>query len=185
MVTVLQPKVDVTPVPTAVVQPATPVTPPSPVEKSDAPSTIERSKPEAVLPAPAAAITAESRGIDGGSFAVMDAGGYVRRLEDYRGYVVVIGVWSAEHASTLRNLDLVYKAIGSNPKARVLAVSNSRQSPPVNVTFPLLTNSNSQLLGLKESQFAVLDAAGVERMRGSLESNPDELIRSVQALLGN
>jgi hypothetical protein len=114
------------------------------------------------------------------AFLVTDPAGYSRSLEDYRGLIVLIGVWSSNQVESVSNLERLYKTFGANPKLRLIGVSNERVPKPTNTTFPIFYNQGSRLLNAKVGEFLLLDEAGGIRLRGSLAADLDELSKTLR-----
>ncbi|PYS50942.1 MAG: hypothetical protein DMG13_19780 [Acidobacteria bacterium] len=123
---------------------------PSPVQGSGTP--IPGSGPDGTAP----------------DFLVTDPAGYSRTLEDYRGHVLLIGVWSGDQPKAAASLERLYKTFGSNTNLRLIGVSYERQAKPTNTTFPVVYNQGSRLLDAKPGEFVLLDKSGSVRLRGSL-----------------
>jgi hypothetical protein len=113
-------------------------------------------------------------------FIVFDPAGYARTLADYRGYVVVVGIWDAQHADSIEGFERLYKAFGSRSSLRFLGVSNGREPKPANTTFPILYNQGSKLFGAEPGEFILLDKAGAVRLRGSLTSDFADLEQQLE-----
>jgi hypothetical protein len=174
-----------TPVPVADNAPATSPTPSSPAIKSPEPeqgTEVGRAKPTANESAPvdrrlevAPKVTSNSP-----DFLITDPAGYMHRLDEYRGHVVVIGVWSPEQRAAILNLERVYKASSTNPKIRVLGVSIKSERKPTNTTFPMFHNEGSKLLGAQSGEYVMLDESGAIVLRGSLVKDSETLIKNLQ-----
>ena len=165
---------------TPAIAPATPAITQESVPKDAGPEDVARAKPDAIAnPAsgPAAAPPPAAGNLE--PFSVIDPGGYVSKLENYRGYVLVFGVVSA-NGQDAQNLDRIYQTYAANAKFRLLGVSPSR---PADSRFPLVRNFNSTLLGARDGEFVVLDANGTERLRGSLLTDTATLDRTIRTLL--
>jgi len=177
-----------TPAPAAVESPAVIAeverTPAAPVAKVSEPSQSERSKPE-----PDKASTADVRKAvpaiseNAPAFVITDPAGYSRTLNDYRGYVLIFGVWSAREPKTVSNLERLYQIFGNNTKIRIVGVSMKREPRPKTATFPIAVNQASKLLGAGPSDVVIVDGAGRVRMKGTLLQEPSSLINAVQAAL--
>jgi hypothetical protein len=113
-------------------------------------------------------------------FLVMDAAGFSRRVEDFRGHFILITVWSSASPEAISNFDRLYKAYGSQAKFRFAGVSNDRLSKPANTTFPVFYNQGSKLFGLQPGEFILLDEKGGIAMRGSLTKDFDTLQKALQ-----
>lgn len=116
-------------------------------------------------------------------FLVTDPAGYSRSLKDYRGYVLIVGVWNGKQPRTIANLERVYQTFGPNTKLRILGVANKRQPKPAAATFPIAYNQGSTLLGAKESEFLVVDGEGIIRSQGTLLQDGNALIASIRSTL--
>ena len=146
----------------------------------------ERAKPSVssaeAKPAGADAQTAREFGKapDAPEFLVIDPAGYSRTLQDYRGHVLLIGVWSSGQVETVANLERLYKTFGTNANLRFIGVASDHQPKPANTTFPIVYNQGSRLLGAVPGQFIVLDESGSVRLRGSLVKDFDALQKLLQ-----
>jgi hypothetical protein len=118
---------------------------------------------------------------DGADFAVIDAAGYSTSLDNYKGYSVVIGVWSANQPQTVDTMNRIYSAFGHDPQVRVLGVASARQEPLDRATFPVVFNRGSQLLGLKTGELVLIDKAGQQRWSGSLTEPPDTILSKIKS----
>jgi hypothetical protein len=164
--------------------PAASVEPTPPNVKADAPLAPERAKPspggerrEATPeraprggPAPVSGL-----GPDAPDFLVTDPAGHSRTLDDYRGYSLLVGVWSGNQPRAAASLERLYKTFGSNTKLRLIGVSNQRDAKPANTTFPIVYNQGSRLLDAKPGEYVLLDESGIVRLRGSLTGDLGEL----------
>lgn len=169
--------------PAAVQPPAVAQTQPSePVKNSDSATTaIERTKP--VEPAGAAdrmPSAQPARSSNAPEFQIIDAAGYARRLEDFRGHIVVMGVWSGAPSEAVANFERLYTAYGSDARFRFLGISNESLAKPANATFPVFYNQGSKLLGVQSGEFVMLDENGSGVLRGSLLKDFEELQRALQ-----
>ncbi len=161
----------------AQIQSAEPVKSPDP-----ATSAVERTKP-AVEPAGAVnrmPVAQPAHSSNAPEFQVIDAAGYTRRLEDFRGHIVVLGVWSDASSEAVANLERLYKTYGSDVRFRFLGISNESLAKPANATFPVFYNQGSKLLGALSGDFVMLDETGSVLLRGSLLKDADELQRALQ-----
>ena len=163
------------------------VEPPAVPAKTDAVADSERAKPsvssaESQPARPDAQATLRAAGSSGNTpeFLVIDPAGYSRTLEDYRGLVLLIGVWNSGQPEATANLEQLYKGFGSNKNLRFLGVSNERQSKPANTTFPVVYNQGSRLLGAAPGEFVLLDEAGSVRLRGSLVNDFEDLQKQLR-----
>jgi len=172
--------------PQAVTAPAAgPATPEIP--KITTPPPAERAKPDittgggyspSTLPASPPPATGQAA-----QFSVTDAAGYSRTLADYKGHVLIFGVWSSNQPRSVSNLERIYQAFGANPEVRVLGVANERQVKPSNATFPIAYNQGSNLLGTGAQEFVVVDGNGAVLMRGSLLGDSTRLLNSIRTIL--
>ena len=108
-------------------------------------------------------------------FLVMDLAGYTRRVEDFRGHVALISVWSAASPEAISNFEKLYKTHGAQARFRFVGVSNERLAKPANTTFPVFYNQGSKLFGLRPGEFVLLDEKGEIALRGSLVKDFDKL----------
>jgi hypothetical protein len=173
-----------TPLPTATSRPQigpTASTEAAPPIKDTSGGEIERAKPSAepVTPADQNPIAAAPLSATLPEFLVTDPAGYTRTLDDYRGHIVVIGVWTTGQPESTANLDRLYKAFGANPKFRFLGISNQRFAKPANVTFPAVYNQGSRLFGAQPGEFVVLDENGSVELRGSLVKDFNSLRKAL------
>ena len=132
------------------------------------------SPPAAIPPVPAQ---------DAPAFVVADSAGYSRNLTDFRGYVLIFGVWSSNQPQTIANLQHIYDAFGKNTKVRILGVTNETGQKPSKGTFPVAYNQGSRLLGATLSEFLVVDGAGNIRHRGSLLDSQANLLTTIRTSL--
>ena len=146
---------------------------------------VTRAKPDATaaLSPSAGPVNGSTAGNSSEAFAVIDPAGYVRRLEDYRGNVLVFGVWSPDQPQAARNLEAIYRTFTTNTRFRLLGISNRRQQTPAGITFPVVYNHESRLLGARESEFVVIDGTGAERLRGSLLTDTAGSLQRIRAIL--
>jgi len=155
--------------------PAASVEAPPPV-KTDEVTNIVRAKPEpSQPPKPDRIEPAVVADVNAPDFLVTDPAGYSRTLEDYRGRVALIGVWSKDQPQSVASLERLYETFGSDTRLRLVGVSNERVQKPANTSFPILYNQGSRLLGLKPGEFVLLDEAGSVKLRGSLVKDFESL----------
>jgi hypothetical protein len=152
------------------------------IKNTDTAPAVERAKPAADrtkrtdrVPPAKAAVSPNAP-----EFLVDDPAGYSRRLEDFRGHIVVMGLWSGASAEAIANLERLYKVYGSNAKFRFVGVSNQSLAKPANATFPVFYNQGSKLLGAQPGEFVLLDENGAVALRGSLVKDFDGLQRFLQ-----
>jgi AhpC/TSA family len=117
-------------------------------------------------------------------FLVKDLAGYSRRIEDFRGHVVVITVWSGASPEAISNFEKLYKAHGAQAKFRFVGVSNERLTKPANATFPVFYNQGSTLFGVRSGEVVVLDEKGVVTLRGSLTKDFDRISHGLNGFSG-
>jgi len=142
--------------------------------KSDAPDP----KSPGIKPGPEPPITDISP-----AFLVTDPAGYSTNLEDYRGHVLFIGVWSEDQPEASQNIQKLYQAFGNRKEVRILGVTSRNQERPAGMTFPMVFNNGSRLLDIRSSDFAVVDKEGNVQMRGSLVVDPSVLTPKIRAKL--
>jgi hypothetical protein len=124
--------------------------------------------------------TSSDRAPDAPAFLITDLAGYSRSLEDYRGFTLLLGVWSLDLPESVANLERLYKTFGSNPKVRVIGVSDQRASKPPNTTFPIFYNQGSRLLDAKPGDFVLLNGTGTVRLRGSITGDFESLSKTLR-----
>jgi len=153
--------------------------------KVDGEAAAMRAKPDApdpkspgIKPSPEPAITDNSP-----AFLVTDPAGYSRTLEDYRGRVLLIGVWSADQPEAAENIQRLYETFGSRKELRILGVTSHTQERPAGMTFPTAFNNGSRLLETRSPGFVVVDKEGNVQMRGSLVGDANALTTKVRAKL--
>jgi len=160
------------------------------IVKSEGQPTVERAKPAPAVKTPSNAPTpAPKPDVDQADkrppFLVSDAAGYSRTLSDYRNRTLIFGVWSPKDTHAIATLQRLYETYGSNPKVRILGISNESMAKPANGTFPVVYNENSQLLGAQPSDIVIVDGTGTVRFRGSLNGNPNMVVKTVNSALGS
>ena len=178
------------PVPAPAVQPpsvAASMPEPAPVPKVSGNGTAdERTKPEPSVSAQPGAPAPDSpfaAGANTPEFLVSDLAGYSRTLNDFRGHILIFGLWSADQPQTAANLDHIYKAVSANTKLRVLGVSLKRETKPAGTTFPTAFNQGSSLMGAVSGQFFVVDGNGKIVLRGNLLDDPATILASIRTVL--
>ena len=117
-------------------------------------------------------------------FLVVDLAGYTRRVEDLRGHVALITVWSGASSEAVSNFEKLYKAHGSQARFRFVGVSNERLAKPANTTFPVFYNQGSKLFDLRPGEFVLLDEKGEIVLRGSLVKDFDKLSHGLNGFSG-
>jgi hypothetical protein len=113
---------------------------------------------------------------------VTDLAGYAHKLEDYRGHVVLVAVWSGASQEAISNLETLYKTYGGNVKFRFVGVSNARVSKPANATFPVFYNQGSKVFGAGSGEFVLLDQNGGVLSRGSLTKDIESLRETLRGI---
>src|SRR5262245_8046014 len=109
----------------------------------DAPPVIH-AKPDATPPVAPRKPAAETLvPANAPQFGVIDPAGYSTTLADYRGYNLLLGVWSSDRPQAAMALERVYRTFGSNTRVRILGVSRSRQNRLAGTTFPMVFNNGS------------------------------------------
>jgi hypothetical protein len=116
-------------------------------------------------------------------FLVADAAGYSTSLQDYRGHVLLFGVWSADEPEAAQNLQRLYQAFGNRKEVRILGISSRNQERLAGTTFPMVFNSGSHLIETHISNFALIDKEGTVQMRGSLVGDSNALIPKIREKL--
>lgn len=157
----------------------------SPLSSKADPGEVARAKPSADAgSAPDRTSPSEKSGAAGAGleFLAVDAAGYAHTLEEYRGHVVVIGVWSPGQAASIEQIERLYKTFGANPKLRFLGVTNESRAKPAHTTFPVLYNQGSNLFGARPGQFVLLGADGTVGLRGSIVNDFERLRSLLQAM---
>jgi hypothetical protein len=154
---------------------------PPPIKNPDETAPVARTKPNqpTIVPdrTPAGRPAASGNAPE---FLVTDLAGYAHTLEDYRGHVALIGVWSGASQEAISNLETLYKTYGGNVKFRFIGVSNARLAKPANVTFPVFYNQGSKLFGARSGEFVLLDENGGVLLRGSLVKDIEILRKAMQ-----
>jgi hypothetical protein len=153
---------------------------PAPI-KNDATEEPKRAKPSTEPGAPADRLPAfPAVSSNAPDFLVTDPAGYSHTLDEYRGRVVVIGVWGHDQAESVANLERLYKAHAANSRLRFLGVTNERQTTVVNLTFPVVYNQGSKLFGAQPGDFVLLDENGAVALRGSLVKDFESLTKALR-----
>lgn len=153
---------------------------PAPVP--NAPNDVQRAKPTAASDreSPPVAGLATSASDNGPDFLVIDPAGYSHTVDEYRGHIVVIGVWSNDQPQPTSNLERLYKSHASNTRIRFLGVSNDSQRRPANTTFPVAYNQGSKIFGARVGEFVLLNEGGGVQLRGSLTTDFEKLRNALQ-----
>jgi hypothetical protein len=153
------------------------------VEKVQDESPILRAKPQTNSSAAALNANGQSEQDRTADFLVTDPAGYSSTIENYRGYMLLFGVWSADEPHSVSNLERIYQVFGSNTEMRILGVSNQRGTKPAGTTFPVVYNQGSRLLGTGKGKFVLLDKTGSVQLRGSLAEDYTKLVNTLEAAL--
>jgi len=164
------------PVPTVVVEPAPIKEEPGPLPKLAKPTP----EPDRQLPRNSGVVVPVTP--DSPEFLVTDPAGYSHTVDEYRGHVVVLGVWNRSQLEPTSNFERLYKTFGANPKLRFLGVANERLTKPAGLTFPVLYNQGSKLFGAKPGEFVLLDPMGSVKLRGSLVGDFESLRRALEKM---
>jgi hypothetical protein len=115
-------------------------------------------------------------------FAVMDAARYEKRLSDFRGQILLIGVLAPKQPKAAANLERLYRTFGT--QLRLLAIAESRRDPaPINTPFQIYYNNGSDLLGTNEAEYAIVDRAGTVVSKGTLIGEPTAIVNAVAAAI--
>ena len=153
-------------------------------DKNDAVVQTERAKPAPdatsepkVTGRPASPSTPEA---NAPAFLVSDPAGYSHAIQDYRGFKVLIGVWSPNQPQSITALERIYKAFGSDSTLRFIGVSPQRAKKPANTTFPVFSNQGSQLMGAKPGEFVLLNESGTVTIRGLLAADFELLSKTLR-----
>jgi hypothetical protein len=173
----------VVPTPTVNNAPTTSPTPSLPtIKNSEQGPEVGRAKPTVNESAPVDRKVETPSNVASNSpdFLITDPAGYMHRLDEYRGHIVVIGVWSPEQRAAIANLERIYKANAANPKIRLLGVSTKGARRPANTTFPMFHNEGSKLFGAQSGEYVLLDESGTIVLRGSLVKDSEALTRKLQ-----
>jgi len=152
-------------------------------DKDDVVVQTERAKPAPDAPPKVTGRPASAPSVAGANapeFLVSDPAGYSHSIQDYRGFKVLIGVWSPSQPQSIAALERVYKTFGSDPTLRFIGVSPQRAAKPANTTFPVFSNQGSQLMGAKPGQFVLLNASGTVTLRGSLAEDFELLSKTLR-----
>jgi hypothetical protein len=175
--TPLLPSVAVTPTAAPVASANTP----SPIKENDS-EEVQRAKPspETSTPADTRPRPVSVIGPNAPEFLVTDPAGYSHTLDEYRGHVLVIGVWNRKQPDSIANIERLYKANADNPKLRFLGVSADSRAKPPNTTFPVVYNEGSKILGAKPGEFVLVDENGAVELRGSLVREFDSLTQALR-----
>jgi len=153
--------------------------------KSEDLSTPQLLKPDAPITKPSEPTTASEPAIPDNApeFLVITPEGYSKSLQDYKGRVLVLGVWSGDQAEAVQNLQKLYQAFGTRRDVRILGASALNQARPAGTTFPIVFNNGSRLLETRTSNFVVVDKEGNVQMRDSLAGDSNALVTKVRARL--
>jgi hypothetical protein len=153
---------------------------PPPVKETQA-AEVTRAKPAPdVSPVADQKFTSPALPADAPDFRVTDPAGYTHTLADYRGHLVVIGVWRTGQPESINAIERLYKANAANSKIRFLGVSNEKDARPRNTTFPIVYNQGSKMFGAQPGDFVVLDESGAVQLRGSLVKDYEALRKALQ-----
>jgi hypothetical protein len=109
--------------------------------------------------------------------------GYSTNLPEYKGRVLLLGVWSSDQPKAVQNLQKLYQAFGTRRDVRILGASTRRLDRPAGTTFPMVFNNGSRLLDTRPSNFVIVDKEGNVQMRDSLVGDPATLVSKVKTKL--
>ena len=153
--------------------------------KSENLTPIDRSKPDAPIAKPPDSIRSSEPAIPDNApeFLVNTPEGYSTTLQDYKGRVLVMGVWSSDQTEAVQNLQKLYQAFGTRRDVRILGASTRNQDRPAGTTFPIVFNNGSRLLETRTSNFVIVDKEGNVQMRDSLVGDSNVLVTKVRARL--
>jgi len=116
-------------------------------------------------------------------FQVMDAAGYSTNLQDYRGRVLLIGIWSSDQPESAENLQQLYQTFGARPELRILGVSRRNQERVAHTTFPSFFNNGSRLFEARDSEYVIVDKEGKVQLRGELTGDSKAIAAKIKAKL--
>jgi hypothetical protein len=137
---------------------------------------------ESPLPRPDLDATGTTPAADD-AFSVIDAAGYAHKLTDFRGSVVVLGVFDATGTGG-RTFREVYETVPAQSGLSFLAVRVASASELLRSDLegiPTMANQGSRLLGIGPGEFAVLDREGRIHTRGSLAAASPDVRSTVQS----
>ncbi len=114
-------------------------------------------------------------------FYVTDRAGYSQTLADYSGSILVLGVFDRTGHDAFED---AYTAYSTDARFRFVGVPLSSDIRPGNITFPLLSNRGSSLLGTPAGAFTVVGPDGAILRRGlfDVDSLVDVLRASLEEL---
>lgn len=136
------------------------------------PSSLAKPSEESAVPTPDLG-PAETVAASDDSFSVIDAAGYAHTLADYRGAIVVLGVFDATGTGG-RTFRDIYETVPAQSGLQFLAVrvEATPDLPRGDLEgIPIMANRGSRLLGMSSGEFAVLDREGRIHSRGSLANS--------------
>ena len=116
-------------------------------------------------------------------FLVINPEGYSTNLQEYKGRVLLVGVWSSDQPEAVQNLQKLYQAFGTRREVRILGASTRSLDRPAGTTFPMVFNNGSRLLETRTSHFVIVDKEGKVQMRDSLVGDSAALVARVKAKL--
>jgi len=153
--------------------------------KSEDSSQPERLKPDAPITKSSKSTPAAEPAIPDNApeFLVITPEGYSKSLQDYKGRVLLMGVWANDQSEAVQNLQKLYQALGTRTDVRILGASTRNQDRPAGTTFPIVFNNGSRLLETRTSNFVVVDKEGNVQMRDSLVGDSTALVTKVRARL--
>jgi len=153
--------------------------------KAEALALDSRAKPDAPISNTSGIKAAPEPAVSGNSpaFLVTDPAGYTTSLEDYRGRILLVGVWSEEQPEAAQSIQRLYQTFGNRKGVRVLGVTSRSTERPAGMTFPLVFNSGSRLMDTQTSNYVVVDKEGNVQMRGSLVTDSNALTAKIRVKL--
>ena len=160
--------------PTALQTPPAPPALQNEVKKDNAVETSGKyAKPELGTPTrPALDASLDANAPNAPEFAVTDAAGYTATLDTYKGRALVFGVIARDQKPGIAGLQQIYNALNANRGIHIIGVSRTEENID-GVTFPIVYNHGSKLLGVPDGQFLLLDASGARVLQGSLTDAGD------------
>jgi hypothetical protein len=157
----------------------------SPNDKIPGPGEIVRAKtdaPDEKTPAKTIAVEPPIP-LNAPEFQIMNAEGYSKSLQDYRGRILLVGIWTSEQPEAAENLQQIYQAFGARTELRILGVSRRNQDRLPNTTFPVFFNNGSRLFDARNSEFVIVDKESKIQMRGELTGDSKAITAKVKAKL--
>ena len=116
-------------------------------------------------------------------FSAKTIDGAEQSLADYRGTVLLFGIFGPDQPQVVSNLQRLYEMFGKNTRLRIVGVASRRLPKPAGTTFTMTYNEGSSLLGATPSQFVIVDDTGNVRHRGSLQEPEAAVLTAVRTAL--